>query len=96
MRAVFVPLGRYLAQFADGAAPPAALDTVRAAQKKYWTIFWEQPEIADSLLTSSQRHMMPPLEDMLRVPKSGRDRARWYFGSHVPLVEPKRGAAPRP
>jgi hypothetical protein len=96
VRAVYVPLGRYLAQFADGAAPPAALDTVRAAQKKYWEIFWEQPEIADSLLTSSQRHLMPPLEAMLRVPKSSRDRVRSYFGSHVPLVDPKREPAPRP
>ena len=96
VRGVYIPLGRYLAQFADGAAPPAALDTVRAAQARYWTIFWEQPEIADSLLTSSQRSLMPVLENMLRVPKSGRDRAHFYFGGNVPLVEPKRGAAPPP
>lgn len=96
VRGVYIPLGRYLAQFADGAAPPAALDTVRAAQARYWTIFWEQPEIADALLTSSQRSLMPVLENMLRVPKSGRERAHFYFGGNVPLVEPKRGAAPAP
>jgi len=90
VRGVYVPLGRYLAQFADGAAPAAALDTVREAQKQYWKIFWEQPEIADSLITSSQRSLMGMLSGMLGVPKPDRERTQWSFGYSVPLVEPKR------
>jgi len=95
VRAVYVPLSRYLAQFADGAAPAAALDTVRAVQKRYWKVFWEQPEIADSLITSSQRSLMPTLTGMLAVPKPERERSQWQFGYSVPLVEPKKAALPR-
>ena len=98
VRGVYVPLARYLSQFAEGAAPLAALDTVRAAQKRYWKIFWEQPEIADSLITPVQRHLMPMLEGMLGVPKPDRERSQWQFGNSIPLVEPRRmtsGASPR-
>ncbi|MHB1313544.1 MAG: carboxypeptidase-like regulatory domain-containing protein [Gemmatimonadaceae bacterium] len=93
VRGVYVPLGKYLAQFADGEAPPAALDTVRAVQKRYWKVFWEQPEIADSLITPSQRSLMPTLEGMLRTSKKGREQSQWQFGYEVPLVDPKPAAA---
>ena len=93
VRAVYVPLGKYLAQFADGAAPPAALDTVRATQKRYWKVFWEQPEIADSLITATQRGLMPMLEGMLGTPKKDRERSQWQFGHEVPLVDPKPAPA---
>ena len=93
VRGVFVPLGRYLSQFSDGAAPPAALDTVRAAQKQYWRIFWEQPEIADSLITSTQRNLFPMLVSMLHTPKPDREHSQWQFGNEVPLVEPKRASS---
>ncbi len=93
VRDVYVPLGKYLSQFSDGTAPPAALDTVAAAQKAYWKIFWEQPEIADSLITSQQRSLMPVLEGMLRVPKKEREHSQWQFGNRIPLVEPKKPAA---
>jgi hypothetical protein len=89
VRGVYGPLSRYLAQFADGAAPPAALDTVRAATKSYWKVFWEQPEIAGSLITSSQMHLMPFFERMLEVPKLEREHSQWQFGYAVPLVEAK-------
>ncbi|MDE3097765.1 MAG: hypothetical protein KGK07_17400, partial [Chloroflexota bacterium] len=57
VRAVYVPLGRFLSQFADGVATKAALDSAQAADKRYWKVFWEQPEIADSLITPSQREL---------------------------------------
>jgi len=90
VRAVYVPLSRYLTQFADGAAPAAALDTVRAATKSYWKVFWEQPEIAGSLITSSQMHLMQFFERMLEVPKPEREHSQWQFGYSVPLVEAQR------
>ena len=35
----------------QGGAGKAELDSVQTAQKAYWKIFWEQPEIADSIVT---------------------------------------------
>lgn len=93
VRSVYVSLGRYLAQFADGNAPRAALDTVREVQKQYSKIFWEQPEIAGALLTSTQRRLMGMLSGMLDVPKPERERSSWQFGHSVPLVEPKRSSS---
>ena len=33
----------------------------RRSQKAYWRIFWEQPEIADSIVTSTQKELFPML-----------------------------------
>ncbi len=87
VRAVFVPLGRYLAQFGEAAPPKEALDSTTAAEKTYQKIFWEQPEIADSLINSTQRDLMPMLVGMLSIPKKDRENSQWQFGNPVMLVD---------
>lgn len=83
VRAIFVPLGNYLTRFSDGKATQAALDTVSAARKAYWKLFWLQPEIADSLLTPLQRNLFPMLQQMVETPKRDREHSQWNFGSPV-------------
>ena len=87
VRSVFVPLGQYLAQFGVAAPPEAALDSTVAAEKAYQRIFWEQPEIADSLVNSTQRDLMPMFVTMLSVPKKDREHSQWQFGHPVQLVD---------
>ena len=59
VRGVYLPLGEFLAQSGDTPPGKAQMDSVQAAQKAYWKIFWQQPEIADSVLTPTQRSLMP-------------------------------------
>ena len=80
VRALYIPLGLYLPQFADGVATKAALDSVNATQKSHWTIFWEQPEVADSLINATQRELIPMLKSMLATPKKEREHSQWIFG----------------
>jgi hypothetical protein len=72
VRAIYVPLGQFLAQ-GHGGAGKAELDSVQATQKLYWKIFWEQPEVADSFVTPSQRELIPLFKSMLGVPKEQRE-----------------------
>ncbi|MEO6778658.1 MAG: hypothetical protein ABI194_04325, partial [Gemmatimonadaceae bacterium] len=73
----------------------AELDSVKKAQKAYWKIFWEQPEIADSVINPAQRELIPMFQHLLAVPTSQRDQAQWYFGNPVTLVDrPKAAAQP--
>lgn len=95
VRAVFVPLGVYLSQFADGVATKAALDSANASEKLYQKIFWEQPEIADSIVTPTQRELMPMLKGMLSIPKKEREHNQWQFGRPVKLRDEKRSATTR-
>ncbi len=83
VRAIYVPLGRFLATMPSGAAGKAALDSVAAARKAYWKVFWRQPEIADSALTSLQRELMPMLKNMLQITPKEREGSQWFFGSPV-------------
>jgi hypothetical protein len=85
VRALYVPLGEYLARIPDGVANKAALDTVAATEKLYWQAFWEQPEIADAAITPTQRELFPMLKGMLAVEKKDRERSQWQFGSPVRL-----------
>jgi hypothetical protein len=89
VRAVYRPLGEYLSQFKDGVATKAALDSVAASQKAYWKIFWQQPEIADSLITPMQREMMPMLKGMLQTPQKDREHSQWMFGNRVKFADDK-------
>ena len=95
VRALFVPLGQFLGQFSDGVAGKAALDSVTATQKLYWKVFWEQPEIADSVLTPLQRDLMPMLKSMVATPKKQREHSQWQFGFPVKFApaKPKVAAA---
>jgi hypothetical protein len=90
VRSIYRPLAQYLSQFSDGAVTKAALDSVAAASKAYWKVFWEQPEKADSVLTPIQRDLVPFFESMLRVPKKQREQSQWQFGYEVKVEDPKR------
>lgn len=92
VRQIYVALGAYLAQFPDGNVPPAALDSANASKKAYWKVFWEQPEIADSLLTGSQKQLMPMMASIVTVPKKEREHSQWHFGWPVLSTDPKRSS----
>jgi hypothetical protein len=66
---------------------------VRATERAYWRVFWEQPEIADSIVTPTQRELMPLLRGMLATPKRDRENSQWQFGNAVPLVDGQRPGA---
>ena len=96
VRAIYVPLGRFLAA-GQGGAGKAELDSVQTAKKEYWRVFWEQPEIADSVITPVQRELMSVLKSMLAVPARDREHSQWQFGNPVTFADkPKRpdGTAP--
>lgn len=95
VRGVYVPLGRFLSQFSDGVATKAALDSAQATDKLYWKVFWRQPEIADSLITPSQRDLMPMMKNLLSVPQKEREDSQWMFGHPVTMAdEPRRPGKP--
>jgi hypothetical protein len=89
VRAIYVPLGQFLAQ-GNGGAGKAELDSVQATQKAYWKVFWEQPEVADSIVTPAQRELIPLFKSMLAVPKEQREHSQYQFGRPVTLVDKPR------
>ena len=91
VRSVYLPLGKFLAQ-EQGGAGKAALDSVQSIQKEYWKIFWEQPEIADSLITPSQKELFPMAKSLLSVPKRDREGSQYYFGSPVKVSDTQKPA----
>lgn len=94
VRGVYVPLGRFLAQ-GKGDAGKMEIDSVLTAQKEYWKIFWEQPEIADSIVTSSQKELFPMMKSIVSVPKRDREHSQWQFGHPVTFADKaKRPADP--
>ncbi|MEP6495892.1 MAG: carboxypeptidase-like regulatory domain-containing protein [bacterium] len=95
VRAVYVPLGQFLSQ-GQGGAGKAELDSVQATQKAYWKIFWQQPEIADSIVNPSQRELMPMFKSMAATPLKDREHSQWQFGRPVTFADtPRTGSAPR-
>lgn len=86
VRALYVPLGEFLAR-GQGGAGQAELDSVRATQKSYWKIFWEQPEIAGDIVTPSQRELMPMFKNILGVPMKEREHSQWSFGHPVTFAD---------
>jgi len=87
VRAVFTPLGNFLAEGAGKDPGKAELDSASQTQKAYWKIFWKQPEIADSVITPSQRALMPMFQDMLAIPMKDREHAQWFFGNSVTFTD---------
>jgi hypothetical protein len=79
VRGLYVRLGNFIA-LGQGGAGKAELDSVQTIQKEYWKVFWEQPEVADSLVTPSQRELFPMLKNIVRVPKREREHSQWQFG----------------
>ena len=91
VRAVYIPLGQYLAR-QQGEAGKAELDSAQTAKAAYWRVFWQQPEIADSLITPSQRELMPMLKGMVGTPMRDREHSQWQFGSPIRLVDKPKAA----
>ena len=98
VRAVYEPLGTFLAN-SHGAAGPAQLDSVQATEKSYWKVFWEQPEIADSIITPVQRELVPFLKSMLRLTAKEREQSQYSMGYPVTMearkAEPGNPSSPR-
>ncbi|HEY8832681.1 MAG TPA: carboxypeptidase-like regulatory domain-containing protein [Gemmatimonadaceae bacterium] len=92
VRDLYVPLGEFLAR-GDGGAGKAQLDSAKATEKSYWKVFWTQPEIAGSIVTPSQRELMPMFKSMLGVPMKEREHSQWRFGNPVTLADKPK---PRP
>jgi hypothetical protein len=86
VRAIYRPLARYLATFDGKVVSRAAVDSADVADKAYWKVFWEQPEIADPILTPTQRDLMELLKGLLATSPKSRLNSRWFFGGSVPLV----------
>ena len=86
VRAVYVPLGEFLAR-SRGSVGKTELDSAQATQKAYWKIFWEQPEIADSIITPAQRELVPMFSSMIGVPKKEREHSQWQFGFPVTFAD---------
>jgi len=86
VRALFVPLGEFLSK-GMGAAGKAELDSVKATQKKYWEVFWEQPEVAGAVVTPTQRNLMPMFERMIATPMEDRKNSQWQFGNAVTFAD---------
>lgn len=90
VRAIYVPLGKYLAE-TNGFAGKAQLDSAKATEKLYWVIFWEQPEIAAEFVTPAQRELIPMFGSMLQVPMEDRKNSHWDFGHAVTFSDkPKK------
>jgi hypothetical protein len=89
VRAVYAPLGEFLAT-GNGGAGKVALDSVQATQKAYWRVFWMQPEIADSIVTLAQKDLIPMFKSMVAIPLDDRLHSQWQFGWPVQLVDKKR------
>ncbi|MDB4888849.1 MAG: hypothetical protein JWL61_704 [Gemmatimonadetes bacterium] len=96
VRAIYAPLGEFLSK-GQGNAGKAEFDSVETTEKEYWRIFWQQPEIADSLITPAQRELMPMLRNMLATPVPAREHSQWQFGHPVTYSDkPKRPDTVRP
>jgi hypothetical protein len=86
VRAVYVPLGEFLAK-SGGVAGKAELDSAKATDKAYWKIFWEQPEIAGEFITPSQRELVPMFKSMIATPMKDREHSQWEFGYPVKFAD---------
>jgi hypothetical protein len=86
VRAIYIPIGQLLAA-GSGSAGKAELDSTKAAEKIYWKIFWEQPEIAGAIVTPSQRELIPMFKSMLAVPAEDRKNSQWSFGHPVTFAD---------
>ena len=93
VRSIYAPLGQFLSQ-RGGAPGKTEMDSVKAVQKAYWKIFWEQPEIAAEAVSAAQRELIPMFKSMLLVPAKEREQSQWQFGNPVTFADkPVAGAA---
>ena len=97
-RRAFAPSTSRSASFSrsgEGGAGKAELDSVQTTQKAYWKIFWEQPEIADSIVNPSQRELLPMFKSMVATPMKDREHSQWQFGRPVTFADKPRVASAR-
>jgi hypothetical protein len=94
VRDIYRSLGEFLAR-GNGAAGKAELDSASTTQKAYWRIFWEQPEIADSIVTATQKELFPMLRRLVEVPKKEREHSQWQFGHPVTMQRAPQTVAPK-
>lgn len=88
VRAIYGPLGLYLAA-GQGDAGRASVDSASAAHKRYWEVFWKQPEIAAEIVNATQRDLIPMFKSMLAVPQEDRKNSQWQFGYPVQFMDRK-------
>ena len=93
VRALYVPFGQFLAQ-RQGSAGKAELDSAAATQKAYWRIFWEQPDIAGSIINPAQRELIPIFKAILATPPNARTNSTWQFGHPVSFTNKPRSSTP--
>ena len=91
VRSLYKPLGEFLAR-SNGVAGKAELDSVKSTQKKYWAIFWEQPEIAGAVVTPAQRELIPMFGRMIGTPMEDRKNSQWQFGNPVTFADKPKEA----
>jgi hypothetical protein len=97
VREIYVPLGKFLGERPDAIVGKIELDSVTAATKKYWPLFWDQVDVVDSIVTVQQKELLPFLKNITQTTKEQRKDSQWYFGWPVPLVhnKPKVGNSTR-
>ncbi|MDQ2664845.1 MAG: carboxypeptidase-like regulatory domain-containing protein [Gemmatimonadota bacterium] len=95
VRTIYTALGRFLAQ-GQGDAGKMEIDSVLTAQKAYWKIFWQQPEIADSIITSAQKEFFPMMKSIVSVPQRDREHSQWQFGNPVTFLDTAKRPAETP
>jgi hypothetical protein len=93
VRGIFVPLGQYLSA-GKGVAGKAELDSVKATQKEYWRIFWEQPEVAGAIVNPTQRQLLPMFDRMIETPMEDRKNSQWQFGHPVKFSDKPQAPPP--
>lgn len=80
----------FLSRFAGGAATGVALDSANASEKLHQQLLRGEPEIADALVTPTQRARTPRPQGMLGIPKEDREHRQWQFGRPVRLVDDRK------
>jgi hypothetical protein len=95
VREIYVPMARFLAGRPNRVVGKIELDSVQAATKRYWPLFWEQVDVVETIMTAQQKELLPFIRNMMAVTKSDRKDSQWSFGFAVPLVpnKPKVGGS---
>ncbi len=87
VRAIYRPLGEYLATVPEEEPGKAQLDSVAATERRYWRVFWAQVPIAEAIVTPTQRSLIYIFDRMVRTPEHRRDENnRFQFGVPVRLL----------
>ena len=69
---------------------------MQTVSKAYWKIFWQQPEISDSIITVSQKDLFPMFKGMIATPMKDRERSQWQFGRPVTYSDKPKPAPAAP